>query len=150
MGTHPIFESDFDCLTDPSNRSQWSSDLLIDVDWLTTPPLTVARSSRRPAESSFISEWRRLLPSQSVATPRSPSEASELSDREKLPSFLDDRRLSPERTGHPLRQRRPIPNRPSFPRRRTEDGCQDPQGQAGLQVNCFLSCLVNKSFTGIS
>merc|ERR1719223_2295211 len=51
---------------------------------------------------------------------------------------------------HPLRQRRPIPNRPSFPRRRTEDGCQDPQGQAGLQVNCLLSCLVNKSFTGIS
>merc|ERR1712176_1093655 len=59
MGTHPIFESDFDCLTDPSN------------------------------------------PSQSVATPRSPSEASELSDREKLPSFLDDRRLTPERTVAP-------------------------------------------------
>merc|ERR1712071_294471 len=101
MGTHPIFESDFDCLTDPSNRSQWSSDCLIDVDWLTTPPLTVARSSRRPVESSFTSELRRPLPSQSAATPRSPSEASELSDHEKLPSFLDDRRLSPERTVAP-------------------------------------------------
>merc|ERR1712212_1011098 len=63
MGTHPIFESDFDCLT------VWSKDSLIVVGSLTTPPPTVAKLSRPLVENLFTNTSVNLRPSQNVATP---------------------------------------------------------------------------------
>merc|ERR1711970_384126 len=50
MGTHPIFESDFDCLTDSYNRSQWQKEPRRSVSLVNTEPVTVLpweRSSRK-------------------------------------------------------------------------------------------------------
>merc|ERR1711937_105523 len=50
MGTHPIFESDFDCLT------QWFSDSLTDELCPTIPLLTREKLSRLQVEDSSTNE----------------------------------------------------------------------------------------------
>merc|ERR1711990_509759 len=52
MGTHPIFESDFDCLT----VQQWFSDSLTDELCLTTPLPTRERLSRPQVADSSTKE----------------------------------------------------------------------------------------------
>merc|ERR1711990_564705 len=49
MGTHPIFESDFDCLTDSYNRSQWQKE-----PRNTNHPSVVPPLSREPLSVSGI------------------------------------------------------------------------------------------------
>merc|ERR1712064_148883 len=43
MGTHPIFESDFDCLTDKQNRTKWPTQKVFDVVPVTCSPRTSVR-----------------------------------------------------------------------------------------------------------
>merc|ERR1712174_4900 len=69
MGTHPIFESDFD-----SNRFRiWSKDLLIVVGSATTPPLTAERSSKLQVENSSTKTSENSLPCPNALILASPS-----------------------------------------------------------------------------
>merc|ERR1712130_363718 len=62
MGTHPIFESDFDCLTEIRIKISWCNDSPTDGVWHITPPPTREKSSKRPAVNWCTStniNWRR-------------------------------------------------------------------------------------------
>merc|ERR1712142_1117377 len=53
MGTHPIFESDFDCLTDSYNRSQWQKEPRRSVLLVNTEPVMVLRCEKSSRKWKF-------------------------------------------------------------------------------------------------
>merc|ERR1712131_358185 len=89
MGTHPIFESDFDCLTDKQNRTKRQTQKVFDVVPVTCSPRTSVRREQlvwrltspvTEREISSISRVmvlsKRVCHTRSTTVPREPSVSS--------------------------------------------------------------------------
>merc|ERR1712189_15076 len=88
MGTHPIFESDFDCLTAMVQRLTYRRTCL------TTPLPTEERLSRPQAESWSTNTFPKLPKPQNAVTLLSPSVVSRPAVHVNWLSTQRDRRLS--------------------------------------------------------
>merc|ERR1711990_617519 len=115
MGTHPIFESDFDCLT----VQQWFSDSLTDELCLTTPLPTRERLSRPQVADSSTKELVKPPKLQYAVTLET---ISVVSKPVVHVNWLNTPKVRyPCLRWFPLWRCCPFPNHPCFPHRRTED-----------------------------
>merc|ERR1711956_157447 len=104
MGTHPIFESDFDCLTAMVQR------LPTDAPCLTILLPTEERLSRPPAESWSTNTLANRPKPPNAVTLALPFAVSRPDDHVKWPSTPSARRPSPAPTVAPFH---PVPSVPA-------------------------------------
>merc|ERR1712233_157335 len=103
MGTHPIFESDFDCLTD-LNRLQW----------LHRSQKHSKRSARRTKPNSQNALWRNKTRSAQTFSSDAPSPSALRSTRRSMPSpTVSKSRASGRRRQTATCTCLPSPNSPS-------------------------------------
>merc|ERR1712088_29580 len=103
MGTHPIFESDFDCLTD-LNRLQW----------LHRSQKHSKRSARRTKPNSQNALWRNKTRSAQTFSSDAPSPSALRSTRRSMPSpTVSKSRASGRRRQTATSTCLPSPNSPS-------------------------------------
>merc|ERR1711990_1035506 len=83
MGTHPIFESDFDCLTglDSYNRSQWQKEPRRSVSLVNTEPVMVLPWERSSRKWKFPNTRNTNHPSVVPPLSREPLWVSDVSER---------------------------------------------------------------------